>query len=39
LGLEVALGQVQIGPADATAADLDQQLAGPGLGNRPVDQA
>ena len=35
---QVTLGEVQVGPADATAADLHEQLAGTGLGNRPVDQ-
>ncbi len=38
LGWQVTLGQMQVGAADAAAQHCDQQLAGAGLGNRPVDQ-
>ena len=35
---QVALGQVEVGAADAAAADPYPQLAGPRLRHRPVDQ-
>jgi hypothetical protein len=34
---EVALGQVQVRPADTTAGDADQQLPAAGHRGRPVD--
>ena len=38
LGRQVAFGQVQVGPAHPAAADLEQQLAGAGLGYRPLGE-
>jgi hypothetical protein len=38
LGCEVALGQVEVGPADAASLNADPELARTGLGDRAVDQ-